>query len=163
MNNRNIIDMNPYGFSGNFGTSINALKNQQDFSDNTDNVQSVSQNSESFMIQNLNPNISKLVSDVNKSLEDFAPSISKSESEESEEQIDNSNGLLSTIPNWIKEIILFVVIYFIFSMGFVKNYVGTYIKYINPDSEGNISFIGIIIYGTILISIFLIFKYFLAI
>ena len=46
-------------------------------------------------------------------------------------------------------------IYFIFSLGFVKKTIGSYIKYINPDVDGNVSFIGIIIYGLILGIIFI--------
>ena len=116
----------------------------------------------------MNPNISSLVSDINKSLDDYAPSISKnnidSEEEEEEEkekdQEDDSEKWLSKTPTWLKEILLFIIIYFIFSLGFVKKSVGTYIKYINPDSEGNVSFVGIIIYGLLLISTYMIIKYF---
>lgn len=194
MNNPNIMDVNQYGFSGDFGTSISLLKNQQNISENIndyhnqnsmnypqkslrssdyDNISNIekksmtgnSSSSYSNMRElynpNLNPNISKLVSDINKSLDDYAPSTSKTETEEDfeEEHTNENEKWLARIPNWIKEIILFVIIYFIFSMGFVKRTIGTYIKYINPDEEGNVSFLGIIIYGIILIVTFMITKY----
>ena len=124
-----------------------------------------SDKSSSQKIPNINPNISKLISDINKSLDDYAPTNSKNnEDTEDEEELDDQNntgGWLAKIRNWIKEILLFIIIYFVFSMGFFKKSVGTYIKYINPDENGNVSFIGIIIYGLLLITTFIIARYFI--
>lgn len=162
-----------------FGTSINQLKEQQQIDYNNPNYSNTdlenitnSKNSEQSNIynDNLNPNISKLVTDINKSLDDYSePDSSKMETKNDiDTEIDintdeQNEKWLSKIPNWVKEIVLFVILYFILSMGFVKKSIGTYIKYIIPNDEGNVSFIGIIIYGIILIVSFMLIKYSLGI
>ena len=79
---------------------------------------------------------------------------------ESEQVKDN---IISQIPtdNFrkdIKEIILIVTIYFILSTEYIKSQIGKYVKYINPDNEGNVSFIGVLIYGLLLGVIFIMTK-----
>lgn len=98
--------------------------------------------------------------DINKSLDNYSPSNqdipSNDESIEDEpfEETDKSTYL----PEWLKEPLLILIIYIILSQNFVKIFVGKYVKYINPDSDGNVSFLGIIIYGTILAVLYLITK-----
>ncbi|CAH6421500.1 Hypothetical protein KVN_LOCUS313 [uncultured virus] len=80
-----------------------------------------------------------------------------------ENQEDNikkqiKQNYMSMIPNVIKEPIILIIIYVILSQSFVKNGIGKYIKQINPDENGNISLIGIIIYGTILAVLFMFAK-----
>jgi len=122
-------------------------------------------------------NIPKLVSDINRSLEDYTAETPYSAQEDLDlldmdtgfgeqkdvelEDDNEGEGWFQTIPYWLKEILLFTVIYFIFSMGIVKNTIGTYIKYINPDGSGNVSFIGVIIYGVLLICTFIIARHFI--
>lgn len=147
-------------------TALNRQDNRQIFDDASSTYSSISDknSSQKSRVPNINPNITKLISDINKSLDDYAPTNSKTidDTEEDDEINENSSeGWLTKIPNWIKEIFLFIVIYFIFSTGLFKKSVGTYIKYINPDDEGNVSFLGIIIYGLLLIITFMIARYFL--
>ncbi|ARF09268.1 hypothetical protein Catovirus_2_217 [Catovirus CTV1] len=159
MNSQNIADVTQYNYSKNFGTSIRQLQEEAMDTENRSRDRS-----SDHSISNLNPGISKLVMDINKNLDDYAPPTTRSETDDDydEDHYDeNDSKILSKIPNWIKEIILFVIIYFIFSMGFVKKSIGYYIKYINPDSDGNVPFIGILIYGFLLIVTFMITKYFL--
>jgi hypothetical protein len=54
------------------------------------------------------------------------------------------------IKKYIKKIIIFLIVYIIFSLESVKSFIGKYITYINPDNKGNITITGIIIYGLIL-------------
>lgn len=152
--------MDQYDTHGSFGTNINALRNNQQGPVNAEFEPNIDYQNN---INNINPNISKLVYDINKSLDDYAPTVAHTESETDEEYIkeDKNDKWYSSIPLWVKEIMLFVAIYFIFSMGTIKQSIGTYVKYINPDEDGNVSFIGIIIYGLILISVFMVSKYFL--
>lgn len=154
---------------GNFGTDISMLNNSN---------QAPYQNNFIVPYGNIpadnGSNIPQLVSDINKSLENYTIDSPNSIQDDIDilkmdrdfDDIDNyedeeeSVGWLQSIPYWLKEILLFTIIYFIFSMGSVKNTIGTYIKYINPDSDGNVSFVGVIIYGILLICTFIIVKHF---
>lgn len=155
---------------GSFGTDISMLNNSN---------QVPYQNNYIVPYSNVpadnGSNIPQLVSDINKSLENYTIDSPRSIQDDMDilrvdgdiDDIDNydddeeSVGWLQSIPPWLKEILLFTIIYFIFSMGSVKNTIGTYIKYINPDSDGNVSFIGIIIYGVLLICTFLVARHFI--
>lgn len=121
----------------------------------------------------VNPSISNLVTDINNSLDnnntnnstkpmknndtkkkgDDTDDTEETEDEDSEEIVVNKSQ--SRIPNTVKELVLFVTLYYIMSSGTIKKTLGTYIKYINPNSEGDVSFVGILIYGMLLGSMFL--------
>ncbi len=104
--------------------------------------------------------IKNLVKDINRSLEDFDGS--KSESDESEtddiENIEENKPVNSYIPEFVKEGLLIIIIYVLLSQEFVRNNIGKFITYINPDDTGKIYIIGYISYGTILAILFLFFK-----
>ena len=76
---------------------------------------------------------------------------------------DNTTSKTSywNIPNFLKDPLLILVLYIFLSLPIVKNNIGKYIKQINPDESGNVSIVGIIIYGTILAVLFILFKRFL--
>lgn len=121
------------------------------------------------LINNKKNNISNLVSDINKSLDEHPPTPKKrhekrrkdkreeqnQETTEEEKDVDQGQGLIAGIPMWIKEMILLITIYFILSIGFVKNTIGNYIRYVNINPDGSVSFIGILIYGLIIAGLFI--------
>ena len=155
---------------GSFGTDISMLNNsnQVPYQDNYIVPYSNAQ-------VDSGSNIPQLVFDINKSLENYTIDSPHSIQDEDvdilrlNEDLDDNNdyddedknvGWLESIPFWLKEIFIFIIIYFIFSMGTVKNTIGSYIKYINPDSNGNVSFVGVIIYGLLLICTIILVRYF---
>lgn len=109
-----------------------------------------------YIYRTQNPDISNLVSNINKSLEKNNGKIEIKCDKEIEKKEDSWH---SSIPIWLKEIALFLVIYLIMSMGTTKRTIGNYIDYINPDENGDVSFLGLLIYGLILIVIYMICKY----
>jgi hypothetical protein len=113
----------------------------------------------------VNPKISTLISDINNSLDDKTKTEEDhneiNEDDETEEIIvekPSKTRWFSAIPYSIKEVTLLVSLYYILSIGFIKKMIGSYIKQINPMADGNISFLGIIIYGIILAVIFVLSK-----
>jgi hypothetical protein len=60
----------------------------------------------------------------------------------------------------LKEIGILTLIYLLLSIDGIKNIFGTFIKSINTDEQGNISFIGVIIYGIILSILFILTRYY---
>lgn len=104
------------------------------------------------------PDITCLVSDINKSLDNYSPSNQDVPSDD--EPIEEFEGYeyKSYLPDWFKEFLLILLIYLILSQNFVKTFIGKYIKYVNPNDDGTVSFSGLVIYGTILAVIYLIFK-----
>lgn len=182
MNNQQFQNM-----GNSMGTSIADLKAPQQYTQNNQqnnlDTRSVHSNTShgSYTVQSyphssekssqkssisINPNISKLIKNINESLEDYAPSKSKNtndkqdapDTKEEEQNEDTDDDWLDSIPPFIKEIILFVIIYYILSTNTVKKIVGTYLTSINPNPDGNISSVGIISYGIFLISLFIIAK-----
>lgn len=111
--------------------------------------------------------IRNLVSDVNKSLDNYSPSNQDipedpmTDDSSDEEDDNNTISENSYLPEWLKESILILIIYIILSQGMVQSFFGKYIKYINPDENGSVPFIGIVIYGIILVVLYLLFKYLL--
>lgn len=67
---------------------------------------------------------------------------------------EKSTGILSWIPTPIIESLLLIFIFVILSQPFVRDNIGKYIKQINPDASGNVSLLGIFIYGTVLAVLF---------
>ena len=112
--------------------------------------------------------ITHLVSDINKSLDNYSPSnqdvpVDDGTEEEIEEmeadKEKNANGnSYSYLPEWLKDILIILVIYVILSQNTVKTFVGKYINSINPGSDGTVSFLGIVIYGTLLAVLYVIIR-----
>lgn len=66
--------------------------------------------------------------------------------------LSNTNKLLE---DSVYDGILLLIIYLLMSQSFVKNFLGTYIKAINVNSEGYVQFKGVFIYGLIFTVVFL--------
>ena len=71
------------------------------------------------------------------------------------------SNVMSNIPKLLREPIIIVILYVILSHPLVFTTLGKYIKQINPDETGRVSFLGILIYGIILATLFSITKKFL--
>jgi len=72
-----------------------------------------------------------------------------------------STTYMDKIPKILQEPLIILILYVILSQSFVKNKIGEYIKQINPGPDGQVSLVGIIIYGLILAILFAIFKWLL--
>lgn len=104
--------------------------------------------------------IKHLVKDINRSLDDYAPSKSHAteDSEDfSEEKVQNTSSE-NCIISFAKETSLLVAIYVILSQQFVIKTIGEYMSYINPREDGSISIAGYISYGTLLALLFIFFR-----
>jgi len=95
-----------------------------------------------------NNNVEKFVSQINKSVD----KINVDDNSEKEPK----QPYKSKVPKLLKEPLILLLIYIILSLHFVREFFGKYIKYINPNDEGNVSFLGIVIYGIILVLLFIV-------
>lgn len=104
--------------------------------------------------------ITHLVSDINKSLDNYSPSNQDiPPNDDPVEEEANENYSRSTyLPDWLKEPLLILIIYVLLSQNFVKTFTGKHIKYINPGDDGTVPFLGVVIYGTILAVLYIILK-----
>lgn len=75
--------------------------------------------------------------------------------------VSNAVEGFSSMPNIMKEFVLIVIIYLILSSEIVRKAIGNYIREINPDVTGNVSWLGILIYGIVLATLFIILKRFI--
>lgn len=66
------------------------------------------------------------------------------------EDVYNKKDMKEEIVKVIKEMSIILIVYIILSQEQVKNFIGKYIKYINPNNEGKVEMSGIIIYGVLL-------------
>lgn len=152
MNNQPIIT-GPTG-----GTPINAIRRNIQPSQPTQPIQ---QNQRVENESDNNSTIRRLASDINKGLDDYVPSrkvMTETETENIETDEMPKKIKRGYIPEWLKEPLLLLVIYVILSFGFVKKTIGNYIVYINPGSDGYVSWFGILIYGIILTGSYTLFK-----
>jgi Fe2+ transport system protein B len=128
------------------------------------------QESEREIIRQEKPkkNISHLVSDINKSLDNYSPSnqdallssvSSESIEDFSDEEINEKPKDNKTFSIILKESLIILVLYVCLSFGFVKTFVGNNIKYANPRNDGSLSFTGVIIYGLLMAVLFMLIKY----
>lgn len=132
-----------------------------------------------------NNNIHNLVNDINSSLpppeyySDEPPRVrinrprrkSRKERKEKIQKLKNKiieikekekeQSFFDTIPYSVKEFAILLIIYLLLSVGVVKKTIGEYIRQISPKEDGSISFVGILIYGCLLASLFLLAKYLL--
>lgn len=100
-----------------------------------------------------------LVKDINRDLDKFSGSKTKS-SEESDTESEKKpiRRKWFYIPEIVKEPILLTLIYLLMSQSFIKKAVAMHITYLNPNEDGNVSIIGILIYGLIMSIVYMIFK-----
>lgn len=73
----------------------------------------------------------------------------------------NDDGLTLKVPYNLKGPLFLLIIYFIMSQGSVRQLFGKYISYLNPDENGIVSQLGIIIYGIIMVGIYMVINKFL--
>jgi hypothetical protein len=100
-----------------------------------------------------------LVKDINRDLDNFSGSKAKSsDSSDTESEKKPIKKRWFYIPNIVKESLLLTFVYLLMSQSFIKKAIAMHITYLNPTEEGNISIIGIAIYGLILSIIYMIFK-----
>lgn len=105
------------------------------------------------------PDIEELARDINENLpEDNFASVSESGEEISHK---HENRFISGIPKILREPLLILLIYIVMSQSVVRESLGKYFNQLNPDSEGKISFWGILIYGIIIAVIYAILKKFI--
>lgn len=123
-----------------------------------------SQEAESmYMSRQEMPEIDDLARDINDNLpEEPARSNNAEMPEEVEENFGNGMGLnVSNIWEVVKEPLVIVVLFTILSQPVVKDNIARYIKQLNPDNTGRVPLLGVIIYGTILATLFTLVKKFL--
>lgn len=81
------------------------------------------------------------------------------------ENMEDGNGsnqtLLGSVPEMLREPILILVLYVLLSQPMVKDTIGQYVKQINPDMDGRVSFTGVVIYGIILATLYALAKRFI--
>lgn len=74
---------------------------------------------------------------------------------------NKQQNILHKIPKPLREPLLIIILFFILSTKTAKTTIGNYIPQINPDSSGNISYVGIFLYGVILALAYSAIKYLL--
>jgi hypothetical protein len=65
------------------------------------------------------------------------------------------------IPEFVRDPLLIWVIFILLSQNFIKQLIGKYVKQINPNEEGVVSFLGVVIYGLIFAVLFGLIKFLL--
>ena len=135
-----------------------------------------------------NKSIVHLISDINKSLDNYSPSkstdkddiedvddIEDKEDKENKENKDNRDNdtddnenninikLIKTKKNtnyksYLLDFTLIIIIYVLLSQNPVKIFTGKYIKFVNPNSDGTISLSGLLIYGIMIAVLFVLIK-----
>lgn len=73
----------------------------------------------------------------------------------------DDDGLTLKVPYNLKGPLFLLIIYFIMSQSSVRQLFGKYISYLNPDENGIVSQLGIIIYGLIMVGIYMVINKFL--
>lgn len=63
-----------------------------------------------------------------------------------------------SLPFWMHEPLIIFILYVVLSLDITRNMVGKYISILAPDEDGNIGIIGVMLYGIILCSVFIIIK-----
>ncbi len=97
-------------------------------------------------------------------IEDLAKDISDNLNEkelfenEDTEKDSEEDKLTLSIPNNLKDPLLLLIIYMILSQSSVRQLFGKYITLINPDQEGIVSTVGVLIYGLIMVGMFMLIK-----
>ena len=90
--------------------------------------------------------------DDNDEIDDF-----KNNKDDDLEEKKNKNSELK-IPDILKDLLLIWIIFIILSNGIIKNFIAKYINAINPDETGIVGFKGIVIYGLLLASSYVLIK-----
>lgn len=96
-----------------------------------------------------------LVQDINTNLSSPATEAS---TDSSEKDTGENEGFISFIPEALQEPLLILLIYVILSQPIVIKTFGQYIKHLNPDESCHVPLLGIIIYGIILATFYILAK-----
>jgi len=67
-------------------------------------------------------------------------------------------GAMNKIPIFLREPIIIVIIYVILSLDVVRKTLSTYIPQIKPSADGNVLFVGIVVYAMVLAISFVVAK-----
>lgn len=65
------------------------------------------------------------------------------------------------IPEFIRDSLLIWIIFILLSQNFIKQLIGKYVRQINPNEDGVVSFMGVVIYGLIFAVLFGLIKFLL--
>jgi len=65
------------------------------------------------------------------------------------------------IPEFIRDPLLIWIIFILLSQNFIKQLIGKYVKQINPNEDGVVSFLGVVVYGLIFAVLFGLIKFLL--
>ena len=65
------------------------------------------------------------------------------------------------IPEFVRDPLLIWIIFILLSQNFIKQLIGKYVKQINPNEEGVVTFMGVVIYGLIFAVLFGLIKFLL--
>lgn len=122
---------------------------EQDIGNIVKNINETLQNDIDLMDDDIEQENSKNVNKENKS------------QTKTEKKNSKSSNILSGLPNWLKESLLILIIYLLLSQEIVKETIGKYIRQINPDIDGKVSFTGVLIYGIILVVLYILAKFYL--
>lgn len=71
---------------------------------------------------------------------------------------DSDSSLISFVPEYVRDPLIIVVLFFLLSQPFVKTMIGRYVKQIQPGSDGAVSNVGVLIYGVVLAVLFYVSK-----
>jgi hypothetical protein len=101
-----------------------------------------------------------------KKLKDTETDTDEEKKEEKDEKKSKSKSKLSfkmpfKIPEFTKDPLLIWIIFILLSQNFIKQLIGKYVKQINPNEEGVVSFMGVVIYGLIFAVLFGLIKFLL--
>jgi len=103
------------------------------------------------------PDIEDLALDISNSLPTDTVNISVNDMREDFED-NKSGGYLSFIPEILREPLIILVLFILLSEAFVQENIGKYIPQVNPCAEGKVSRVGVVIYGLVLVILYMILK-----
>jgi hypothetical protein len=72
-----------------------------------------------------------------------------------------NGGYLNKVPKMLREPLIIVVLFVILSQPIIRDNIAKYVRQINPDMDGKVPFVGILIYGLIFAVLFTLAKKFL--
>lgn len=124
--------------------------------------QQMLQNEQPHIPQMTQADIDELARDISLNLpEDTFANVSGtggSTSSENANSTKKENDNFVSLVYKLREPLIILIIYIIMSQPTVREVAGKYIKYIRPDDEGKVSFAGVLIYGIILATLFMLVK-----
>jgi hypothetical protein len=96
--------------------------------------------------------------DIDELAKDISNNLNEKELFDGETEDKEDDNFTLSIPSNLKDPLLLLIIFVILSQSSVRQLFGKYISYINPDEEGVVSLMGIVIYGIILVAIYMLIK-----